>query len=205
MQMKIVITANGAGLDAPTSPVFGRCPAYVFVDTETAGENRPIQFEAVENVAIGASSGAGIQAAQSVIERGVQAVVAGNVGPNAFAVLQSAGVPVYLFEGGTVGEAIEAFRAGRLQSIADANVQAGMGMGGGMGRGMGSGMGRGTGRGMGMGRRAATPPTPPASPPAPTPAASREEDIAALKEMAGELQRQLSEVMGRLDRLQEEE
>ena len=31
--MKIVVTANGADLDAPASPVFGRCPTYVFVDT----------------------------------------------------------------------------------------------------------------------------------------------------------------------------
>jgi hypothetical protein len=58
---------------------------------------------------------------------------------------------------------------------------------------------------MGMGRRAAPLPTPAASPPASAPAASGEEEIAALKEMAGELQRQLAEVMERLDRLQEEE
>jgi predicted Fe-Mo cluster-binding NifX family protein len=202
--MRIVITANGADLDAPTSPVFGRCPAYVFVDTES------MQFEAVENPALGAASGAGIQAAQFVIERGAQAVVTGNVGPNAFNVFQSAGMPIYLFGGGTVREAAEAFRVGELQSIADANVQAGMGMGGGRGMGMGRGMGRGIGRGMGMGmgHRAggAFPPTPP---PPPTgivgPAPSRQEEIASLKDMAGELRKQLADVMERLDRLEKGE
>ncbi|MFQ6100945.1 MAG: NifB/NifX family molybdenum-iron cluster-binding protein [Anaerolineae bacterium] len=178
--MKIVVTANGTGLDAPASPVFGRCPAYVFVDTET------IQFEAVENPAMAAGGGAGIQAAQFVIEHGAQAVVTGNVGPNAFSVFQSANVPVYLFEGGTVREAVEAYKAGRLQSVAGANVQAGMGMGRGMG--------------MGMGRGAAVPPTPPVPPTAA--AGSREEEIATLKNTASEMRRQLAEVLERLDQLE---
>jgi len=125
--MRIVVTANGADLDAPASPVFGRCPTYVFVDTET------MQFEAVDNPAVTAGGGAGIQAAQFVIERGAQAVVTGNAGPNAFNVFQAANVPVYLFGGGTVREAVEAYKAGKLQSVAGANVQAGMGMGRGMG------------------------------------------------------------------------
>lgn len=202
--MRVAITSNGTDLDAPASPVFGRCAAYVFVETDT------MAVEAVENAAIGASSGAGIQAAQSVVERGAQAVVTRNVGPNAFSVLQSAGVPVYLFAGGTVREAVEAFTAGRLQSVADASAEAGAAMGGGLGRGMGRGMGMGRGTRRGMGRRmamgwgAATPPMSGVSPPASAPAGSREE-IAALKEMAGELQSQLAEVMTRLDRLQKEE
>ena len=198
--MKIVVTANGADLEAPASPIFGRCPVYIFVDTET------MEFEAVENPAINAPGGAGIQAAQFVVERGARAVVTGNVGPNAFNVFQSAGVPIYPFGGGTVREAAEAFRVGELQSIADANVQAGMGMGGGRRMGMGRGMGRGMG--MGMGRRAggAFPPTPP---PPPTgivaPAPSREEEIASLKDMAGDLRKQLAEVMERLDRMEKGE
>jgi predicted Fe-Mo cluster-binding NifX family protein len=76
------------------------------------------------------------------------------MGPNAFNVFQSAGVPIYLFGGGTVRDAVEAFRSGRLQSIADANVRAHAGMGLGRGMGMGRGMGRGMGMGMGGGRRA---------------------------------------------------
>jgi predicted Fe-Mo cluster-binding NifX family protein len=208
MEMRIVVTANGTDLDAPASPVFGRCPAYVFVDTETMAS------EAAENPAIAAPGGAGIQAAQFVVERGAQAVVTGNVGPNAFNVFQSAGVPIYPFSGGTVREAAEAFRVGELQSIADANVQAGVGMGRGrgigMGRGMGRGIGRGMGRGIGMGmdRRAggAFPPTPP-PPPTGTvaPAPSREAEIASLKNMAGELRKQLADVMERLDRLEKGE
>lgn len=190
--MKIVVTANGADLEAPASPVFGRCPVYIFVDTET------MEFEAVENPAMNAAGGAGIQAAQFVIERGARAVVTGNVGPNAFNVFQPADVPIYLFSGGTVQQAAEAYKEGRLSTVGGANVQAHAGMG----------MGRGMGRGMGMGRRTggAFSPTPPPSPvSAASSVASHEEEIASLKDMAGELRKQLAEVMERLDQLGKEE
>ena len=192
--MKIVVTANGSDLDGPASAVFGRCPTYVFADTET------MQFEAVENPAMGAPGGAGIQAAQFVAERDAQAVVTGNVGPNSFSVLQAANVPVYLFAGGTVRQAVEAYKAGQLPTAgsASAPAHAGMGMGRGSGRGMEMGRGRGIGRGMGMGM--AVPPTPAASPAA----LSREEEIAALKQQAGELRKQLVGLMARLDGFEKE-
>lgn len=193
--MRVVVSANGADLDAPASPVFGRCPAYIFVDTET------MEFEAVENPAIAAGGGAGIQAAQFVAERGAQAVITGNVGPNAFSVLQSASIPIYLFEGGTVRQAVEGYRAGQLPATGDASApaHAGMGMGRGMGR--GRGLGRGLGQGMGMRGGAVMSPTPPAPS---TSASSREQEIAALKGLAGDLRKQLADLLERLDRLEKE-
>jgi predicted Fe-Mo cluster-binding NifX family protein len=176
--MRIVVTANGPDLGAPSSPVFGRCPTYVFVDTDT------MAFETVENPAISAAGGAGIQAAQFVVERGVQAVVTGNVGPNAFDVLRAADVPVYLFSGGTVRQAVEGCKAGRLPAAGGANAPAHAGMG----------MGRGMGMSRGVGRRAGGPPA--------GPARSREDEIAELEGMAGALRKQLAEIMERLDRLE---
>lgn len=196
--MKVVVTSNGADLDAPASPVFGRCPTYVFVDTET------MQFEAVPNPAISAGGGAGIQAAQFVIEQGAQAVLTGNVGPNAFNVFQAAEVPIYLLGGGTVRDAIEAYKSGQLQPVGGANVQAHAGMG--MGRGMGRGMGMGGGRGMGRGGWGGMPPTPTATPSTPpTPASAREDEIAALSQTAADLRRQLAEVMERLEKLERQD
>jgi predicted Fe-Mo cluster-binding NifX family protein len=202
--MRIVVTANGTDLDAQASPVFGRCPTYIFIDTET------MVLETMENPAISAAGGAGVQAAQFVVERGGEAVVTGNTGPNAFNVLQSANVAVYLFAGGTVREAVEAYKAGQLSVTGRASAQAhagmpGMGIGSGtrMGRGMGRRSGIGRGMGVGMGRRAVVPPTPPA--PLPTFVGSREEEIAVLKDIAGALRKQLAELIERLDRLEEEE
>ena len=189
--MKLVVTANGTDLDAQASPIFGRCPTYIFVDTET------MAFEAVENPAIGAPGGAGIQAAQFVVERGAQAVVSGNTGPNAFGVLQSAKLPVYVFRGGTVREAVEAYNAGQLEVSggASAKAHAGMGMSSGMGR------GRGMGRGMSTSRGAVVPQAPAAA----ASAGSREQEIAAIKDRAGDLRKQLAKVMERLDQLEKGE
>jgi len=120
--MNVVVTSTGANLDAPISPVFGRCPMYVLVDTET------LAFEAQPNLAIGASGGAGIQAAQHVVAQGAQAVLTGNVGPNACDVLQAADIPIYLVQEGTVRQAVAAFNAGQLASSAQANVVAHAGM-----------------------------------------------------------------------------
>lgn len=66
--MRPVVSAQGNNLDAPASPVFGRCPTYLFVDTET------VQFEAVPNPAISQAGAAGIQAAQFVVKQGAEAV-----------------------------------------------------------------------------------------------------------------------------------
>ncbi len=135
--MKIVVTSTGATLDAAMSPVFGRCPSYVFVDTET------LEFEGLSNPAVGAAGGAGIQAAQFIAQRGVDAVVTGNVGPNAYGVLNSAGISVYLCrQGGTVRHAVESFKAGTLEQVGGSTVPGHFGTGGGVGRGMGRGMGR---------------------------------------------------------------
>jgi predicted Fe-Mo cluster-binding NifX family protein len=176
--MRIAVSANGADLGAQASPVFGRCPVYVFVDTETSAS------EAMENPAISAPGGAGIQAAQFVVEQGAQAVVTGNVGPNAYNVLQAAGVAVYLFQGGTVAEAVEAFRAGQLQEVSGATSPQHAGLG----------QGRGGGRGGAMRLRQST--AEPASP--------HDREVAALQETVVALRRQLAEVMERLEQLEKE-
>lgn len=122
--MKIVVTATGNDLDARTSPRFGRCPIYIFVETET------LAFEALPNPALDATDGAGVLAAQVIVERGAQAVLSGDLGPNAMEVLQAAGVSVYLVSEGTVREAVEAFQAGQLEELQKANVQTKAGLGG---------------------------------------------------------------------------
>jgi predicted Fe-Mo cluster-binding NifX family protein len=131
--MKIVITAQGNGLDAEPSPVFGRCPVFLFVDSATQ------EVEALENPAVSAPGGAGIQAAQLVVDRGAKAVITGRLGPNAARVLESAGVDLLRVGGRTAGEALERFIAGKLSPlVASAGPPAG-----GKGRGRGRGGSRG--------------------------------------------------------------
>jgi len=184
--MKIVVSAQGDNLDAPASPVFGRCPTYVFVDSDT------LQFETLPNPAMSQGGGAGIQAAQFVLNQGAQAVLSGNLGPNAFDVFQAAGVPAYLVPPGTVRQAVEAFKAGQLPPMGTANVAAHAGLGG--GRRMGMGRGRGMGRGMA-----------PGASPQPEPAAAKETELAALRDTLQGLRQQLAETIERIEKLEKEE
>jgi predicted Fe-Mo cluster-binding NifX family protein len=193
--MRVAVSAQGDTLDAPASPVFGRCPFYVFVDSET------MSFEARPNAAMNMGGGAGIQAAQFVVQQGAQAVLSGNLGPNTYEVLQAAGVPSYLIAEGTVRQAVEAFEEGRAQSMAGPNVAAHAGAGKGMGRGMGRGRGRrmgGGGRGLGSGIGAAPPPAPDAPP-------DSESQLDELRDNLKTLRRQLADTMDRIEKLEKGE
>jgi len=155
--MKIAVAASGNTLDAQVDPRFGRCAWFVIVDSDT------MAFEAVQNPGAMAGGGAGIQAAQVVGSTGAQAVIAGNMGPNAHQALTAAGIQILPFMGGTVRQAVEAVKAGKLTAAAAPTVPLHFGMGGtpptppsgagpGGGFGVGPGMGGGGGRGMGGGR-----------------------------------------------------
>jgi predicted Fe-Mo cluster-binding NifX family protein len=167
--MNIIVTAEGQDLNGATSPRFGRCPTYILIDTET------MAFEALPNPAASASGGAGIQAAQFVVEQGAQALLTGNVGPNAAQVLAAASVSVYLNQEATVEAAVKAFKAGRLPLTEGATVAAHAGMGGARGR----------------GRAAAPGPT-------------RDQEIAELRARAAELRAELADVIDCIENLEKE-
>jgi predicted Fe-Mo cluster-binding NifX family protein len=143
--MRIAVSATAPHLDAVLDPRLGRCQYFLIVDTES------MESEAIENPAIMAAGGAGIQAAQLIAEKGAEAVITGNCGPNAFQVLSAAGVPVFVGASGSVRDVVEAYKKGKLSPIAAASTGPGAGMRGGMGR--GGGIGGGRGGGMGGGRR----------------------------------------------------
>ncbi|NMC20046.1 MAG: dinitrogenase iron-molybdenum cofactor biosynthesis protein [Thermogutta sp.] len=116
--MKLAVTAQGRDLDSPVDPRFGRARYFLLIDTETG------QVTACDNAQnLNAVQGAGVQAAQTVVRLGAEGVLTGNVGPKAFATLQAGKVAIYPAVTGTVREALEAFRSGRLQPAAKPNVE----------------------------------------------------------------------------------
>lgn len=115
--MKVAVTSQGADMDSSVDPRFGRAKFLVLIDTETG------EFTAHDNAQnLNAAQGAGIQAAQNVVSLGVEAVVTGNVGPKAFAALQAGDVKPYIGATGSVRDAVEQFKEGRLQCADQANV-----------------------------------------------------------------------------------
>ena len=199
--MKICVTSNGPTMDASVDPRFGRCQYFVFVDSET------MEYEAMPNPGIGASSGAGIQAAQTIADKGAGVVITGQVGPNAIQTLGATNISIVTGASGTVSDAIEQYKSGQLQAapaapaapapgmpaagMPGAGMGRGMGRGGGRGggRGMGGGMGQGMGRGMGL----AAPVTP--TPPVPSqPAQTLDEEIQVLESKMIEIKAKLEEL-----------
>lgn len=115
--MKIVITATGKTMDSPVDQRFGRAAYFVVVDTET------MDFAVIDNENVAAAGGAGISSAKAVIDAGAEAVLTGNCGPNAERTLTAAGAKLYTGVTGTVAEAVELFKGGKLTEAAGPNVQ----------------------------------------------------------------------------------
>ena len=108
--MKVAVTAQGREMTSQVDPRFGRAACFLVVDTET-GEH--LVVDNTQN--LNAAQGAGIQAAQTVVNQGVAAVLTGHCGPKAFRTLQAAGVEIYVGVAGTVREALAGLAAGTLQ------------------------------------------------------------------------------------------
>lgn len=121
-KMKIAISSEGTTLDSKMDPRFGRCAYFLLVDEDT-GEILP-----VVNPAANAMGGAGPQAAQNLSDKGVAVVITGNLGPNAARSLDALGIKAYRFDAGTVKDALEAYKQGKITAFAGATVKGHHGM-----------------------------------------------------------------------------
>ncbi len=86
--MKIAISATEPSLDAAMDQRFGRCAYFVVVEPDT------MDSESVPNLTATLGSGAGIQAARLLAEKGVSTVLTGNCGPKAWDTLSAANFKV---------------------------------------------------------------------------------------------------------------
>jgi len=116
--VKVAVTAQGNELSSEIDLRFGRAKWLIVVDTETG------DYEAHDNIVnLNAVQGAGIQTGQNVANLDVGAVITGNVGPNAFKTLNAARVKILLAQKQTVQEALDLFKAGKLEKVNQANVE----------------------------------------------------------------------------------
>jgi len=120
--MKIAISSRGKDLNAKVDPRFGRCERFVIIDPDT------MDFEVLENDGAASAGGAGIATGQLIASKGIEAVLTGQCGPNAFNVLQAAGIKVMTGASGTIREAVEGYKAGKYETSSQATAAPHSGM-----------------------------------------------------------------------------
>lgn len=111
IEMKLAITVGKPQFEADLERRFGRCAYFIIVDTETRA------WQSFPNPAVEARGGAGTQAAQFLANQGVEAVVSGDFGPNAFTALDAAGIRMYSAQKGQAETLVDDFLGKRLESV----------------------------------------------------------------------------------------
>ncbi len=108
--MIVAISSSGTTLESNVDARFGRCPYFIIYDT---GKDT---FSHVDNQSRQAIGGAGVQAAQMIVDQNIKAVITGNIGPNAYKVLSAASISVYSGTTGSVENAIDKLKKDELKS-----------------------------------------------------------------------------------------
>jgi len=115
--MKIALSSKGQDTEAALDPRFGRCSFFLIIDPDD------MKFDVVANDSTTLSGGSGIQSAQFLVTKNVNAVITGNCGQKVVRMLSAAGIDVYLGQTGPIKEVLERFRHGKLRPASDANIE----------------------------------------------------------------------------------
>ena len=116
--MKICIpTVDNKGVESTISSHFGQTLFFMIIDDETKG------MRIVENTAKGGHQGsAGPTPGQLIVEQEVDAVLCGGLGVRAVRMFEQAGIHVFNQASGTVADAMEAYKEGKLPEATDATA-----------------------------------------------------------------------------------
>lgn len=116
--MKIAFSTSGHSMCDLLDRRFGRAARFLIFDTVTHTETL---IDNTQN--LNSAQGAGIQAAQHIVNSGAEAIITGHTGPKAFKVMQVAGIPVYYTTATALNDALTAFQAGSLVAATGADVE----------------------------------------------------------------------------------
>ena len=110
--MIVAIPVNEKKIDSEVCISFGRTPLFLIYDTESKEEKY------LDNSAIAETAGAGIKAAQSIVDNNVEVMITPRMGENANDVLVAAEVKMYKTEKEkTAKENIDLFLEGKLNIL----------------------------------------------------------------------------------------
>ena len=111
--MKIAIPVNDQSITSGVCQSFGRAPYFMMYDTESKKQ------EFLENAAAASRGGAGIKAAQFIVDQKADAVLTPRCGQNAADVLEQADIKLYQTKGESIQENIDAFVGDKLEILGE--------------------------------------------------------------------------------------
>lgn len=109
--MRIAIPVDEKDLSSNVCISFGRTSYFLIYDTETK------EGIFIDNTAASNSGGAGIKAAQAIVDNKADALLTPRCGENAAGVLEAADIKLYKTTHLSVMDNIEAFIAGKLSLL----------------------------------------------------------------------------------------
>ncbi|HNR03910.1 MAG TPA: NifB/NifX family molybdenum-iron cluster-binding protein [Bacillota bacterium] len=109
--MKIAIPVDDKNMEASVCISFGRTPYFLIHDTES---NRSLFFE---NSAAASQGGAGIKAAQFLVDHKADILLTPRCGENAAEVIKAANIKMYKTIPGSAKDNVNAFTEGKLSLL----------------------------------------------------------------------------------------
>lgn len=111
--MKIAMPVDDKSMETTVSQSFGRTPYFLIYDTESK------ESIFLDNGAAASQGGAGIKAAQSIVDNKVSALLTPRCGENAAQVINVANIKLYKTINESIKDNIDAFNDGKLSILDD--------------------------------------------------------------------------------------
>jgi predicted Fe-Mo cluster-binding NifX family protein len=111
--MKVAVPVDDKSMESRVCVSFGRAPYFLIFDTEAQ------EGEFIDNSAAASQGGAGIKAAQMVVDQCAGALLVPRCGQNAAEVLEAAGVKLYRTINQSIQDNVAAFCEGKLSALED--------------------------------------------------------------------------------------
>lgn len=112
--MKVALSCSGITGSHMLDPRFGRCNYFLIYNQEG------VLLKAIDNKGQLADGGAGIAAAQQMIDEDIDVIITGSMGPNAFDIIKNSGLKAYQCQQVACREALKLYSEGKLPELGEA-------------------------------------------------------------------------------------
>lgn len=109
--MKIGIPVEDKSMESNVCQSFGRTPYFLIYDTDTE------ESVFLDNSAVASQGGAGIKAAQRIVDNQVNALITPRCGENAAQVIKGADIHIYKAMNDSINDNIKALKDGKLDIL----------------------------------------------------------------------------------------